>query len=62
MKNTFIYEEYINKNYNTNLLYGGIIMQNIKEYVKVETRYVITKDGIRMTYEEYIEMIKSERD
>ena len=37
-------------------------MQNIKEYVKVETRYVITKDGIRMTYEEYIEMIKSERD
>lgn len=30
---------------------------------KVEdTRYVITKDGIRMSYEEYIDMIRSERD
>lgn len=25
-------------------------------------RYVITKDGIRMTYEEYIDMIESERN
>lgn len=24
--------------------------------------YVITKDGIRMTYAEYIEMMKSERN
>ena len=29
---------------------------------ETETRWVITKDGIRMTYAEYIEMIKSERD
>lgn len=34
----------------------------IKNTVKSETRYVITKDGIRMSYDEYIEMIKSERD
>ena len=25
-------------------------------------RYVITNDGIRMSYEEYIEMIKAERN
>ncbi len=25
-------------------------------------RYVITKDGIRMSYEEYLDMIRSERD
>lgn len=25
------------------------------------TRYVITADGLRMSYEEYIEMIRSER-
>ena len=37
-------------------------MQNTKENVKVETKYVITKDGIRMTYAEYIEMIRSERN
>lgn len=24
--------------------------------------YVITNDGLRMTYEEYIEMVKSERE
>lgn len=31
--------------------------------VKVnEMRYVITADGIRMSYEEYIEMIKAERN
>lgn len=27
-----------------------------------EERYVITKDGIRMSYSEYIEMIKAERN
>ena len=27
-----------------------------------ETRWVITKDGIRMTYAEYIEMVESERN
>lgn len=37
-------------------------MENIKTNVKTEeTRWVITKDGIRMTYEEYIEMIRSEQ-
>ena len=25
-------------------------------------RYVITKDGIRMSYEEYLDMVRSERD
>lgn len=29
---------------------------------KVETRWVITKDGIRMSYNEYMDMIRSERD
>lgn len=33
-----------------------------KNTVKVDTSYVITKDGIRMSYEEYIDMVKSERD
>lgn len=33
-----------------------------KNNVKSETRYVITKDGIRMSYDEYIDMIKNERD
>ncbi len=32
-----------------------------KNTVKSETRYVITKDGIRMSYEEYMDMIRSER-
>lgn len=32
-----------------------------KNTVKVDARYVITCDGIRMNYEEYIEMVKSER-
>ena len=31
-----------------------------KNTTKTETKYVITKDGIRMTYEEYIDMIRSE--
>lgn len=29
---------------------------------KVDTRWVITKDGIRMSYEEYMDMIESERN
>ena len=29
---------------------------------KVDTRWVITKDGIRMSYKEYMDMIRSERD
>lgn len=29
--------------------------------VKVDTRYVITSDGIRMSYKEYMDMIRSER-
>jgi len=32
-----------------------------KNTVKVGTGYVITKDGIRMSYEEYIDMIRSEQ-
>lgn len=37
-------------------------MNETKTTVETETRWVITKDGIRMTYEEYIDMIKSEQD
>ena len=29
---------------------------------KVETSWVITKDGIRMSYKEYMDMIDSERN
>lgn len=29
---------------------------------KKETRYVVTKDGIRMSYDEYLDMIRAERD
>lgn len=29
---------------------------------KTGTRYVITADGLRMSYEEYIDMIQSERN
>ena len=29
---------------------------------KVETRYVVTKDGIRMSYQEFLDMIESERN
>jgi hypothetical protein len=32
-----------------------------EDKVKVNTGYVITQDGIRMSYEEYIDMIQSER-
>ena len=34
----------------------------IKNTTKVNSGYVITKDGIRMSYEEYKEMIESERN
>ena len=27
----------------------------------METKYVITKDGLRVSYEEYLDMIKSEQ-
>lgn len=30
--------------------------------VKTETAWVITKDGIRMSYKEYKEMIESEKN
>ena len=33
-----------------------------KNTTKVNTGYVITKDGIRMSYQEYMDMIRSERD
>ena len=36
-------------------------MKDTTNNVKTETRWVITKDGIRMTYEEYIDMIRRER-
>ena len=32
-----------------------------KKIVKSDTGYVITKDGIRMSYAEYIDMVRSER-
>lgn len=33
-----------------------------KNTVKTDTRWVITNDGIRMSYSEYIDMIRNERD
>lgn len=33
-----------------------------KNTTKVDTRWVITKDGIRMSYNEYMDMIRNERD
>ena len=36
-------------------------MEKTKNDVKVDTRHVITADGLRMTYKEYIEMRNSER-
>ena len=32
-----------------------------KQETKKETRWVVTADGIRMTYEEYLEMRENER-
>lgn len=37
-------------------------MMNTNTTVKKETRWVITKDGIRMSYEEYRQMIEAERN
>lgn len=36
-------------------------MEKTKKTIKAEERYVITKDGLRMTYKEYLEMRESER-
>ena len=33
-----------------------------KNTTKVDTRYVITNDGIRMSYKEYLDMIMSEKN
>ena len=44
------------KNTNTN------IKEMNKQVVKNNESYVITKDGIRMSYKEYREMIESERN
>lgn len=35
---------------------------NVAKTTVVRKRYVITSDGMRMSYEEYIDIIKSERD
>lgn len=35
---------------------------NVVKTTVVRKRYVITSDGMRMSYEEYIDMVKSERD
>ncbi len=35
---------------------------NVAKTTVVRKRYVITSDGMRMSYEEYIDMVKSERD
>lgn len=37
-------------------------MEDTKKTTKVEERYVITKDGLRMTYKEYLEMRESEKN
>ena len=37
-------------------------MQQTMNTTKVDTRYVITRDGVRMSYAEYIEMVKSEQN
>ena len=34
----------------------------MKTNTNTESRYVITADGLRMSYEEYREMIESERN
>ena len=61
-----IYTPYYEKNRNETLLnfyiFGGVTMETkttVNEIVKNE--YVITKDGLRVSYEEYIDMIKSEQ-
>ena len=34
----------------------------IKNNVKAETKYVISSDGLRMTYDEWLEMRRAEMD
>ena len=41
---------------------GGIIMINNTTNVRTEECYVITKDGLRVSYEEYLELVRSERN
>lgn len=35
---------------------------NVEKTTVARKRYVITSDGIRMTYEEYIDMVRNNRD
>lgn len=58
VKNTFIYENKTNYKIIFNINFGGIIMTT----TKTGTGYVITADGIRMSYDEYMDMIMSERN
>ena len=41
---------------------GGIVMTNNTTNVRTEECYVITKDGLRVSYEEYLELVRSERN
>ena len=41
---------------------GGIVMTNNTTSVRTEECYVITKDGLRVSYEEYLELVRSERN
>ena len=41
---------------------GGIVMTNNTTNVRTEDCYVITKDGLRVSYEEYLELVRSERN
>ena len=35
---------------------------NVEKTTVVRKRYVITSDGMRMSYEEYIDMVRNNRD
>lgn len=37
-------------------------MTNNTTNVRTEDYYVITKDGLRVSYEEYLELVRSERN
>ena len=37
-------------------------MTNNTTNVRTEKCYVITKDGLRVSYEEYLELVRSERN
>lgn len=65
VKNNQYYEKIINKNSNISTMKGTFIMAtmtNVKTDVKTETktRYVIGPGGVRMTYDEWIEMRRNE--